>query len=233
MKNTIKFGLCSAVALAFASSVYATPSNGVRFSTDGINWTTTVIDEGAGDLGSGIPGFINTTPITVGNFHVVVTTSFTYPIAGSLNSPILEMHVTGITVGAGDLWVEFSSSGYTTPAGSTLITSAINNQPGVTQTEVTRIGANNTDTLFDPAGTTFSTIGPLTSGTAGTSSGAVPGGVTPFVITIQDHFTADAAGRTLSSDDLVRVPDGGNTLMLLGSALSVLGLGVFRKSRKA
>jgi len=31
----------------------------------------------------------------------------------------------------------------------------------------------------------------------------------------------------------VAVPDGGNTLMLLGSALSVLGFGVFRKSRKA
>ena len=41
-------------------------------------------------------------------------------------------------------------------------------------------------------------------------------------------------GTTFSfSASSTAVPDGGNTLMLLGSALSVLGFGVFRKSRKA
>ena len=38
---------------------------------------------------------------------------------------------------------------------------------------------------------------------------------------------------TRSIDDFLKVPDGGNTLMLLGSALSVLGFGAFRKTRKA
>ena len=58
---------------------------------------------------------------------------------------------------------------------------------------------------------------------------------TGFADTIGTWSITDTAvhGAIFSFGASTAVPDGGNTLMLLGSALSVLGFGVFRKSRKA
>jgi hypothetical protein len=236
MKNNIKFGLCGVAALALASSVYATPQNAVRFSTDGSTWTTPVTDGSASDVEALLTGTSGTsdgqitTLINLGSFHLVVTTSYTYPAVGSLGSPIMDLHVGGATLGTGTLYVQFSSTGFTPVPSGPLTTTIAPNQPGVTETETTFIGA--TDALFDTGGATFGPIGG--SDTVGASSqGVVPSGVNPYTITIQDKFVSSGAGLSLSTDDRISVPDGGNTLMLLGSALSVLGLGVFRKSRKA
>jgi len=234
MKNIIIKSLCStAVVLALASSAYAVPSNGVRFSTDGTTWTPALIvtDGGAGDLDATANGSISTFhAVDIGSFHLVVTTSFTFPAVGTLASPMMDLHVGGTTTGAGTLYVEFSSTGFQPVPTGAVLTTIAPNQPGVTETEITRIGA--TDAMFAPAGATFATLGPISIGNA-TSSGIVPPGVSPYTITIQDKFISSGSGLTLSTDTRLSVPDGGNTLMLLGSALSVLGLGVFRKSRKA
>ena len=58
----------------------------------------------------------------------------------------------------------------------------------------------------------------------------------PYSITIEaDFVNSGSTSATVSATSLLTtVPDGGNTLMLLGSALSILGLRTFRrKARKA
>jgi hypothetical protein len=226
IKNII--GLCSAAAL-LASSAYATPSNAIRFSTTGLagSWTT-VTDGGAGDL-SVVSGNIIAT-VSMGGFTVVVSSSFTFPASGTLGSPAMDLQINGVTGGTGQLFVEFSSSGFTPVPSGAITTTIAPNEPGVTESETTRVSAD-AGGLFG-TGTSFATLGPISSGSQ-TSQGVVPAGLAPYTITIADVFTSGGAGITLSSDDRLAVPDGGNTLMLLGSALSVLGFGVFRKSRKA
>ncbi len=53
----------------------------------------------------------------------------------------------------------------------------------------------------------------------------------PYSITIEAdlHNTGTGIATVSATADLATVPDGGNTLMLLGSALSILGLGTFRR----
>ena len=111
-------------------------------------------------------------------------------------------------------------------------------EPDGSVTAYTVIGA---DTLFSgadivggvPTGpSVIASIGPE-SGTFAASGSVAPGSQSdPYSITLVQVFTLSPNGNGISTDQRVTVPDGGNTLMLLGSALSVLGLCKFR-SRKA
>jgi hypothetical protein len=57
---------------------------------------------------------------------------------------------------------------------------------------------------------------------SGTASGAISGSF-PTTLTIGAQLTASAGGQT-SFDDHLTVPDGGATVMMLGAALSAIGL---------
>jgi hypothetical protein len=136
------------------------------------------------------------------------------------------------------LIVEFSDIGFGPIPSGAYKTTLTANDTGIPVTTYTVIGANS---LFAganivagaPAGpTVVSTIGPITTGLI-TTAGTAPGQSNPYSITMVQVFNLNRDGGTISTDAKLSVPDGGNTLMLLGSALSVLGFGVFRSSRKS
>jgi hypothetical protein len=238
MKNTIKLGLCSAVALALASSAYAT-SNQLRYSVDGANWTV-ISDGGAGDLDATANNNI-TVLVLGGGFNLTITThGFN---AGTAASPDIDLDIAGSALGAGTLIVEYSDTGFTpVPTGSYLLHAGGSLGSGVTDISYALVGDN---TLY--AGTTPTApgspfppasipgggvIGPI-NGFGDAIHGAFASQANPYSLTLVQVITTTGTGIHSISDDLhLTVPDGGNTLMMLGSALSVLGLGVFRRKAK-
>jgi len=237
MKNKQILGLSAAV-LTLASSAYAVQTiDAIRWSTDGVTWNVAnqVNDGGAGDA-SAVNGFISTS-ISINGWNLQLVGSSTYPNLGTQAAPQMDLAIQG-TSGTGSLYIEFSVQDFQpVPAGSYITSVTGTDGAGVSNSETTRIG--NTNGLFAPGispGATFATVGPLTGSQSGSSSGivpSVPGQPNPYTITIQQVLSASQTGSRVSTDISLEVPDGGNTLMMLGSALSVLGFGVFRKSRKA
>lgn len=237
MKNNIKLGLCSAAAaLAIATTAHAVPNqDGIRWSTDGgTTWSSTVLDTD-GD------GLISTT-ITVAGFQLTVVSSQTYPFIGSTAAPNMDLAIQGKgTVAGTSIIVEFSALDFgPIPSGSYMTHLGVTDDPNVKGSETSRIGVNPGGNALFATGVNASTIGGAALGSFDNSlSAPVAGQTAPYAITLSVtlNTTANASDTvpgSISVDAHLRtVPDGGNTLMLLGSALSVLGLGVFRKSRKA
>ena len=155
--------------------------------------------------------------------------------------------------------ITFNSTAITSFGGATVVDNAAGRAPtgdyiGTAGQPVTFVAAGFT---FSPS---LGIVNPLWTFTVGgtvysfalqsVTMATYTGGVVP-TLTLQglgllhiDGFTDTTGVFTLSSTGVgpttfgfnagnLGVPDGGNTLMLLGSALSVLGFGVFRKSRKA
>jgi len=227
MKNTIKLGLCSAAAaLAIATTAHAVPNqDGIRFSLDGgSTWSATTFDTD-GD------GFLQIS-VTGNGYDLKVVAGQTYPFTGSQAKPDMDLGISGKT-GVGGIIVQFSSLDFNPiPGGSYLTVFGLT--AGAPATETTTIGVNPGGNNLFAAGVDATTIGGAAVGTYTSSLGApVAGQTAPYAITLSVAFNSDVAGRTISTDSHLTVPDGGNTLMLLGSALSALGFVTFRKSRKA
>ena len=243
-KNIITLACSAAAVLACVSSTQATP--GIRWSFDGgSTWSTTVNDGGAGDT-KGAAGQVGV-DITLGGFTFSASgTGSTKPLLGTAGSPIMDLGVNGAgTTGGGTLIVEFTETDYSpVPNGSYLTGFGVNNLFS-SGTMYAFIGANSQFAGAGfaanvPTGTAITHIGPLSGNSSGTASGVFAGvQPNPYSITIAEVYTLPGTrdipgGVSISGDgNLQTVPDGGNTLMLLGSALSVLGLGVFRNSRKS
>jgi hypothetical protein len=219
MKNNIKSLLCATAVLALTSAAQALSTDSLRYSTDnGATWTT-IAD-------SGSSGFISTT-IVGGGFNLTV--SATGSSSGTLSSPSMDLGLNGHTTGAGTLIVEYSDLGFAPVSGGSYTTTFFGNG-GVTSSERTILGAN---TLFAGANVPISggigPIGPFITG-SGSASASAPAGLTaPYSITLVEILTSTGAGQNVSVDGHLTVPDGGNTLVLLGSALSVLGMAAFRR----
>jgi hypothetical protein len=230
MKNNIKTWLCTTAAVAaLASSAYAVPTDALRYSIDGGSTWTTIADNASGDVNSSDNNI--TALINGGGFNLVVTIGFN---SGTAGKPDMDLHVAGTTTGSGGLIVEYSDINFgPVPTGAYNTSFFVNNGAGASASERTIIGANS---LFAGANTPLTggigPIGPFTTG-SGTSSASVPGQSDPYSITLVQVLTSSGAGNSISTDAHLSVPDGGNTFMLLGSALSVLGLGVFRNARKS
>ena len=230
MKKNLTSWLCKAAALlAVASTAQAVNTDALRYSLNGGSWVT-VTDGGAGDVNPGNNSI--SVFILGGGFNLVLTSGFESGLTPSSN-PNMDLHVSGTTTGAGTIVIEYSDIGFSPiPAGG-YSTSFFNNSPGVVGSERTIVGGN---TLFAggdlPLTGGIGVIGPFDVG-SGNSAGAVPGQSDPYSITLATSLTSTSAGGSISSDAHLTVPDGGNTLMLLGSALSVLGFVAFRNSRKS
>lgn len=225
MKNNIKLGICSAVAaLAMATTAHAIPNqDGIQWSFDnGATWSSTVFDtDGNGSVLASIVG---------SGYNLDVIAGHTYPFAGTPATPDMDLSISGVR-GAGTLIVQFSGLDFTPiPSGSYMTTFGLTAGAPATETTIIGVGGNN---LFQ-AGVAAATIGGAATGTYHSSIGApVTGQSAPYAITLSVDFGRGTEGATVSMDSHLTVPDGGNTLMLLGSALSALGFVTFRKSRKA
>jgi hypothetical protein len=230
MKNTIKLGLCSAVAaLAIATTANAIPfQDAIQYSYNGGAFVLAATDTDGDGLVSAV--------INVGGFQLTVVSAQTYPFVGSTAVPNMDLHIQGKGSLVGTLVVEYSGIDYTPLTGHYVSSVGVTDDPNVNASETTRIGLS--DSLF-ASGVSGATIGGAALGSFTTNLGApVAGQTAPYAITLGVTLTTTSIppdnGGNISVDAHLRsVPDGGNTLMLLGSALSVLGLGVFRKSRKA
>jgi hypothetical protein len=242
-KNIITLACSAAAVLACVSSTQATP--GIRWSFDGgTTWSATVNDGGVGDTKAAV-GQVGV-DITLGGFTFSASgTGATKPLLGTAGSPIMDLGVDGAgSTGGGTLIVEFTETDYSpVPHGSYITGFGVNNLFSA-GTMYTFIGANSqfAGAGFSgglPTGPVISTIGPLSGNHSANGSGVFAGvQPNPYSITLAEVYTLPGSptapsGVSISGDGNLTVPDGGNTLMLLGSALSVLGLGVFRNSRKA
>ncbi len=235
MKNNIKLGLSAVAALALAANAHAfSNQDAIQYSYNGGAFTTAATDtDGDGQI---------STTITVGGFTLNVVSSQTYPFSGTQAFPNMDLNIQGKGTLIGSLVIEFSSIDFTpVPSGSYVTTTAIADDSFIKGSETTRVGVNpGGDTLF-AAGVNSATVGGAATGTFVNTIGApVAGQTAPYALTLSVNLdqTANNDPRlnngSISIDThLHTVPDGGNTLMLLGSALSVLGIGAFRKSRKA
>jgi hypothetical protein len=227
MKNNITSTLCKAAViagLAYASTAQAVTSIGVQISLDGGAFTQQQVqlDDTAGDMLGLTPGTILHT-FSLGN-GLTISISATGNASGT-GAPIMDIGIVCFLAAGHTATVEFSANGFTPPSISSYVTTAgVVGKGAYSVTETTRIGTGvNGNDLF-AAGGTLPTIGPININQQGTTSGVAPAGTSnPYSITINEIISA-TADSTLSVDTTLQtVPDGGNTLMLLGSALSVLG----------
>jgi hypothetical protein len=246
-KNIISLVGGTAAALALASSAYANPTGTaqIRWSLDGgSTWNATpVVDNGTGDNDNTIDGKINTSIGLGGGFTLnVSSTGNTKPLQGSASAPNMDLGVSGSgSAGGQTVIIEFTDTGFVSPSGSYHTTLGANNTGAIGTSMYTFIGTS----AFDGAsflggvptgapGSFIGPIGPLGDFDQGAVDGTAPKN-DPYSITIAEVFTLpgnsdNKADVGISVDGRVTsVPDGGNTLMLLGSALSVLGLGAFRR----
>lgn len=204
MKNIIKHLAVAAVVAGGAGSAYATPLGAAIQISSGAT-TYTIQDNGTGDL----------SPVTgnliwdgsLNGWNVVVTVGQTFPVLGSITSPEMDLGVSASGGGAANLTVMFTDTGFGPTSGGV---NSVGKQVGTSSATYA--------TYYDTGDAQF------------TLSSAFTGGVnlaSPYSITLVDTFTPG----TISSDQRVTVPDGGATAMLLGAALT--GVGLLRKKLTA
>lgn len=198
MKNSIKYLTAAAVALGLNGVAFATPA--LELLSGASANTVTIQDNGAGDLNSasGAIAWLG----TINGWTVTITSGATKPIQGSTVSPNMDLDVQA-TGGSGLLTVMFTDTDFGPTSGLIF-------NPG-----------SNVGTSTATAAAYYSTG----NGQFVTTGGTIPTSLllaNPYSITIVDTFTAPG---TVSLDDRVTAaPDGGSTVMLLGAALSTVGL---------
>jgi hypothetical protein len=212
-----------------STSQAALGTSWIRYSIDGGATWTELQDNAAGDA-SASDGVINHS-FNAGVYSISIVSTISKPFGGiTPATPFMDLQVAGIANGAGGLIVEFTDIGWTpVPSGAFKSQLAVNNSGALQTTLNTRAGAN---TKFAGPPFALSSIGPLVGLTTGAATAPVPGGLTaPYSITLSTVF-ANSGFSTISTDgSITTVPEGGNTLLLLGAALSALAF--YGRSRKA
>lgn len=202
----------------------------IRYSIDGGSTWTSVQDNAVGDT-SAADGVINY-GFSAGAYSISIVSTITKPFGGiTAAEPFMDLQVQGIANGAGGLIVEFSDIDWTpVPSGAFKTSFSINNGGTLATTLNSRAGAN---TAFAGPPFALSTVGPLTGLAVGSGTAAVPVGLTaPYSITLSTVFDNRSGFASISTDGSISVvPEGGNTLLLLGAAVTALA--VFGRFRKA
>jgi hypothetical protein len=202
MKNVIKYLTVAAAVVGCAGSALATPSGA---AIELISGSTTIIvqDNGVGDSLAATGGIIWGGQIN--GWTLVITSGQTKPISGSATTPNMDLSVDASPGGAlAGLTVMFTDTDF----GPSFGLADFNN-------------GNNGTAAFTSAAYYSTSDAQFALGNSIVGSGNLSG---PYSITIVDTYSIG----TISTDDRVTtVPDGGATVMLLGAALSAIGL--FRK----
>ena len=236
--------------LLVAGSVRSTATPVLAVSIDGITYTTIAIDEGAGDgsAGAGLEGVVTRTLAGYHGWSVTVIGGLTKPVPGyTAANALMDLSVDASYNASGGpgnanstvLYIAFSENGFTpVPGGYEVIqTGSATSGAGTGEVRTFSGGGAGLNTELDMSNPLL-TLGPLANSfnTSG-STGNVPSGA-PYSLTIVQILTSTAlspAGATTFSTDAsiqASVPDGGSTLMLLGAALSGMGLLRLRAIRK-
>jgi len=202
----IKFlGLAGGISLAALSTVQAVPSQFGLY-----------LDAGGGNTSFvGITGGSSVFDQSLGGWNLIVTVGTT--LSGGSNPAMdLQVYANG-TQASGDLKIYYSDGNFGPSSGTYILNSTVFSSPGV----AISAGYSTTDTPFG----NYSNLG----GYSIPPNGQISGNLTaqgPYSMTIYNDL---APGQTISLDTSLSVPDGGSTAILLGIALSCMGLFFIRK----
>ncbi len=250
MRKTL-LAVTGAVVLASVPVALAVPT--LTLYDPGTGDAITIVD-GLGGDGSIAAGSVSYVGAVGPNWTVNISVGTTKPTSGSALAPALLLNDTSTSVGAGTLNVFWSDTdfGALSPGYHFEATAADTSlAPGGSFNVITYGDTGNTiptfanfvasGALYNPAGA----LGPtgndgvtaqssmmLSTAPASATGPAPLGGpiAFPYSLTIEIDLTHTTAGTSQPSGTLTAVPDGGSSLMLLGSAFAALG--VFRLRRK-
>ncbi len=232
MKNLFKHSIVAVATMALAGSVYAIP--------------TLVVSDGSGisSISTSASGAV-TINTSDSQWSVVIATGTSYPPAlgqGTASAPVMDLSITATYIGNGvlgnPLTISFGADAFGPTAGNVIAT--------LTGHVVSGTGNSVGYSTIAASGSVLPTVGtPVIAGTVLTSttipnsggnytSGLVGGPINlssyslDQVITLTGNLflgPGTGTGSSYSIDaSLATVPDGGMTLVLLGSALSGLAL---------
>lgn len=227
MKNFLKYSMVAVATMALAVSVHA------------VSTQTLVISDGSGILAeaSSSSGVV-VLATNDSQWSVVVSTGTSYPPAlgqGTASSPVMDLSITATYIGTGSgnpLEISFGSDGFGPSFGGVIAT--------LTGHVVSGVGSSVLYSNFVASGSVLPNTGhPVIAGTllegssianiGGNYASTVAGGPLNQVGYSLDQvvdLTGSTNGSSYSIDAslVTTVPDGGMTLVLLGSALSGLAL---------
>lgn len=223
MKTLLKPTLAALTAVAFSVTSYAYPTLTI---SDG---TTTVVvnDNSAGGPGTldddvnaaaGAVTFIG----AVGVFTINVDTGLTKPVIGSTTDPHMDLNFVTSATGAGTLTLTFEDNNFSYIGGLLdQIGGTLSGPAGSTVSDVILKNGN-----------TVTSLGPFAPGAYSGSTSAGISLVPGDVLALQVVINMTGPGTASGDKEGIPVPDGGTTLLLLGAALSGLGLINSRKLAK-
>lgn len=191
----------------------------------------TITDGGFGDMGLG-PGSVVYVG-ALGVWTLNVDTGTTKPFIGSSFDPAMDLGFVNMSSAAGTLVVEWSDDGFTGPVPSATFQASIGGTTaGTIRYESFYSAANSI-----PALTALTDSGVLLPGLgsafAASDIGSAVGLSVPpgFALTQRVTITHTGAGLSSGDAELNQVPDGGSTLVLLGSVLSGIGALALRRKQ--
>jgi hypothetical protein len=172
-----------------------------------------VTDEGAGDLATGVEGYITFT-YTTGGFTITQNTSQSKPLIGSEELPSMDLNYTATkstTTGTAEVWLYASDIDFTGVVTGTM--------------EVDGNGAGTVNSaLLGGDSNTYLDLSPVLISILGNGTGTASLGTAanPYSLTLMAHITQTAKGTTTGDILLTSVPEPASVLMLglglLGSA---------------
>lgn len=218
MKNITKQIAVAVAIVGLAGSAYAVPT--LRLTAGA---TVITIVDGGGSDSSATAGSVVYVGSVGAEWTVNITTGTTKPLQGSAGVPFIAIDTSSTSRSAGipdSLKIEFSETGFSATTGGYLIKYGGTVATGGSLDSFAY--ADTTDTLFGTGTALGSLLG--SSGAYSSTGGAATPGTAPYSLTLVMVLThATGANTSTPGITLSTVPDGGSTLMLLGSALTAVG----------
>jgi len=217
MKSLLKSLAVTAAVMGLAATSQATPT--LRL-TSGL--TVVTVADGSGSDGSTTAGIVVYNG-AVGDWTINITTGVTKPANGTAATPFISLTTVSTTqntvTAPADLKIEFSETGFGPTKGHFMLHVGGTLQGSVSQ----QFYADTGNTLFG-TGTLLHDFGSFSdpSYNADSTASGLPGTYSITEVMTLSHGTGDKTSSP--SMTLTTVPDGGTTLMLLGSAVTTLGL---------
>ena len=222
MKTFFKYIVLAAAITAFAGMARATPTLMLWTADTGF---LTINDNGVGDTANTVNGAISFTG-SLGHFTFNVVAAVSYPVTGTLESPVLDISFLTVSDATGGmLKILFSDNGFGPTAGVNATADLSGTTPGSVSYKAFG-GATNTQ--FDASH--LLCAGPFTGSFAADIVGAAINNGGPYSLTSVITITQSGAGKVSSGDIMLSVPDGGTTALLVG--LGLLVMSAFARRRK-
>lgn len=169
---------------------------------------TVVITDGDGD------GVINFNG-AVGIWNIVVNTGLSKPALGSATAPHMDLTYTAVSSAAGTLKITLTDDGFTYSGG------LVDSWGGTTSSVG---GPNSSQNNVLVNGQSVTGAGPFGNGSFSSTTLATVSLRPADTLSLVVALTHANAGNSSGDKDVHTVPDGGMTLMLLGSGFTALGI---------